>query len=300
MSSKLSFKEVFTKGAIIYNPVLIQLVGLCPVVAASTTLARAAVLSGILCGVLIITCVVASLFLKKISRWLRVPLYLIIGIAIICPVMWYIETKTLINISLGMEIFLPLVAVNSMTAVHCEQFSVKNSVKLSFYDAAAAGIGASLIFIITGAIRELLGSSTIGGMPVNLPITFKGMALPFGCFVLLGFMAAALKAVLGRFFPEYVEDTEDAASVTPERAEDEVTEVELFEEFWSQADEAEYSQAEENRSDAPTEIPLEIPLEAPEESPKRESEGHTFNSAAELDEFLRSLGIELDGEGDKR
>ena len=300
MSSKLSFKEVFTKGAIIYNPVLIQLVGLCPVVAASTTLARAAVLSGILCGVLIITCVVASLFLKKNSRWLRVPLYLIIGIAIICPVMWYIETKTLINISLGMEIFLPLVAVNSMTAVHCEQFSVKNSVKLSFYDAAAAGIGASLIFIITGAIRELLGSSTIGGMPVNLPITFKGMALPFGCFVLLGFMAAALKAVLGRFFPEYVEDTEDAASVTPERAEDEVTEVELFEEFWSQADEAEYSQAEENRSDAPTEIPLEIPLEAPEESPKRESEGHTFNSAAELDEFLRSLGIELDGEGDKR
>lgn len=296
MSSKLSFKEVFTKGAIIYNPVLIQLVGLCPVVAASTTLARAAVLSGILCVVLVITCVVASLFLKNISRWLRVPLYLIIGIAIICPVMWYIETKTLINISLGMEIFLPLVAVNSMTAVHCEQFSVKNSVKLSFYDAAAAGIGASLIFIITGAIRELLGSSTIGGLPVNLPITFKGMALPFGCFVLLGFMAAALKAVLGKFFPEYVEDTEEAASVTPERTEDEVTEVELFEEFWSQADEAEYSQTEENRSEAPA----EIPLEASEESPKRESEGHTFNSTAELDEFLRSLGIELDGEGDKR
>lgn len=300
MSNNLSFKDVFTKGAIIYNPVLIQLVGLCPVVAASTTLARAAMLSGILCGVLIITCVFASLFLKKVSRWLRVPLYLIISIAIICPAMWYIETKTLINISLGMEIFLPLVAVNSMTAVHCEQFSVKNSVKLSFYDATAAGIGASLIFIITGAIRELLGSSTIGGMPVNLPITFKGMALPFGCFVLLGFMAAALKAILVRFFPEYVENTQDATLATSEKSDGEVTEVELFEEFWSQADEAEYSQAEEIHSEAPTEIPLEIPFEALEESPKQESEGNTFNSAAELDEFLKSLGIELDGKGDEQ
>ena len=145
MSNNISFKDVFIKGAVIYNPVLIQLVGLCPVVAASTTLARASMLSAVLCIELIVTCVIASALFKKIPRWVRVPLYLIIGTAIICPILWYVETRTLINLSLGMKIYIPLIAVNSMTAVHCEQFSVKNSVKLSFYDAAAAGIGASII-----------------------------------------------------------------------------------------------------------------------------------------------------------
>lgn len=287
MSNNLSFKDVFIKGAVIYNPVLIQLVGLCPVVAASTSLARAAMLSAVLCIELIVTCVIASAFLKKIPRWVRVSLYLIIGIAIICPILWYIETKTLINLSLGIKIYVPLIAVNSMTAVHCEQFSVKNRVKISFYDAAAAGFGASIIFIIVGAIRELLGASTIGGMAVNLPIAFKGMALPFGCLILLGFMAAGLKAFVARFYPEYAEGREP--EVVPETdSTEEITEVELFEEFWTEPEEP---------------APVEAPEKAPEASPSKEEEQKKdvpFNSVADVDEFLRSLGIDINEKGDKR
>lgn len=292
MSNNLSFKDVFIKGAVIYNPVLIQLVGLCPVVAASTSLARAAMLSAVLCIELIATCVIASAFFKKIPRWLRVPLYLIIGIAIVCPILWYTETQTLVNLSLGMKIYVPLIAVNSMTAVHCEQFSVKNSVKNSFYDAAAAGIGASIIFIIVGAVRELLGAGTIGGIEVNLPITFKGMALPFGCLILLGFMAAGLKAFAARFYSENSED--GVTEAVSEPTENEVTEVELFEEFWS---EPVKSVPEET---APVEIPLEVSEDVPVETPEEKSGEHAFGSAAEIDEFLKSLGIDLDEKGDKR
>lgn len=288
MSNNISFKDVFIKGAVIYNPVLIQLVGLCPVVAASTTLARAAMLSVVLCIELIVTCVIASAFFKKIPRWVRVPLYLIIGTAIICPLLWYIETRSLIDLSLGMKIYVPLIAVNSMTAVHCEQFSVKNSVKLSLYDAAAAGIGASIIFIIVGAVRELLGSSSIGGMAVNLPISFKGMALPFGCLILLGFMAAGLKAFVARVYPEYSENREPEVRPVNEKTEDfsdEVTEVELFEEFWTE-DEAE---------EAPAEAPVEIP-----EAPAPQEEKPSFSSVEEIDELLRSLGLDIDVKGDKQ
>ncbi|MBQ4627408.1 MAG: hypothetical protein IJB45_09190 [Clostridia bacterium] len=285
MSNNISFKDVFIKGAVIYNPVLIQLVGLCPVVAASTTLARAAMLSAVLCIELIVTCVISSAFLKKIPRGVRVPLYIIIGAAIICPLLWYVETQTLLNLSLGMKIFVPLIAVNSMTAVHCEQFSVKNSVKLSLYDAAAAGIGASFIFIIVGAVRELLGYSTVGGIAVNLPITFKGMALPFGCLILLGFLAAGLKAFVARVYPEDSENGEPEIKPVTQASEDysqEATEVELFDEFWTES-------VEEEKPDIP------VP-----EAPSAEKDEPKFSTAEEIDELLKSLGIDIDIKGDKQ
>ena len=297
MSNNLSFKDVFIKGAVIYNPVLIQLVGLCPVVAASTSLGSAVMLSAALCLELIITCVIASALLKKIPRWIRVSLYLIIGIAVVCPILWYTETMSLVSLSLGMKIYVPLIAVNSMTAVHCEQFSVKNSVKHSFFDAAAAGIGASIIFILVGALRELFGAGTIGGMEVNMPVTFKGMALPFGCFVILGFMAAGLKAFVVKFYSAYSDDEENNAEPVQDFS-DEVTEVELFEEFWAEPAETVREEISVEES-APEEVSLDIPEEITAEEPARES-GHSFNSAAELDDFLRSLGIDIDGKGDKQ
>ena len=55
-NENISFKDMFIKGAVIFNPVLVQLVGLCPAVAASTSLLNAAVLSVVLCADLIITC----------------------------------------------------------------------------------------------------------------------------------------------------------------------------------------------------------------------------------------------------
>ena len=299
MSKNISFKDMMVKGAVIFNPVLIQLVGLCPVVAASTTLARAAMLSAVLCIDLVVTCVIASVFLKKLPRWFRVPLYLIIGIALVCPLLWYAETQSLINtLSLGMKIYIPLVAVNSMTAVHCEQFAVKNSVKHSFFDAAAAAVGASIIFIIVGAVRELLGVGTIGGIAVNLPITFKGMSLPFGGLILLGVLAASLKAFVSKIYPAYEEGGENVSDA--EALPEEATEVELFDEFWTEPsrDAVEEEPVEiplEVGTDVPEEVSLEIPVEAPE---KKKVE-HEFNSAAEIDEFIKSLGIDMDLKGDK-
>jgi hypothetical protein len=105
-----------------------------------------------------------------------------------------------------MKIFIPIIAANSITAVHCEQFAVKNSVRLSFFDAAAAGIGTSFVFLLTGALREILGNGTIGGIAVDLPVTFRSAATPFGCLILLGFMAAVLKAVIMKKYPEYLEE----------------------------------------------------------------------------------------------
>lgn len=294
----ITFKEIFVKGAVIFNPVLVQLAGLCPVITAATSLKNAALLSVAFCAEIIICCVAASAFLKKFPRWVRVPAYLILGLLVVCPILFYIESNVLIDLSLSMKIFLPIIAVNSITAVHCEQFAVKNSIKLSFYDAAAAGIGASAVFVITGALREILGSGTIGGMKVNIPITFRGMAMPFGCLILLGFTAALLKAFIMKRYPEYLEEGITFKSVSasseqrktvsapkiaapviqetetePEEAKIPV-EVEVYDEFWTET-------AEEVQT---------------ENEPEKELQMTDF------DELFRSLELEIEKkmEGDNQ
>ena len=280
MSNKnISFKDMLVKGALIFNPVLIQLVGLCPVVAASTTLIGSAALSVALCIVLTVTCVIASACFKKIPRWVRVPLYLIIGLALICPLLWYIETKTLIDISLGMKIYIPLVAINSVTAVHCEQFAVKNSVRLAFFDAASVSIGASAVMLFVGAVREIFGSGYLAGVKLDLPVVFKGMSMPFGCLILLGFLAAGLKAFLNY---RYLGEEEVAETETVSEAEEtsaETTEVEILEEFWN---------------DQPEEV-APIPEEKPQTAEETQSNAHE-----DIEEFFRSLGIDYYEKGDKQ
>lgn len=251
MNKNLSFKDILKKGALIYNPVLVQLVGLCPVVAASTTFVQAAALSVAMCIELFVACFAASAFLRNIPRWMRVPVYFLIGIMFVCPVLYYFETYSLINISLGMKIYIPLTAINSVVAVHCEQFAVKNSVRLALYDAAASGIGVSVIFLITGAVREILGNATFAGFAVNIPVTLRGMTLPFGCLILLGFLAAGLKAFTAKYFP-VTEEKEEAAEATAAEEVSEINPVPTAEEF----------------------------------------------ASSDLDEFLKTLGIEIPAEED--
>ncbi len=250
MNKTPSFKDILKKGALIYNPVLVQLVGLCPVVAASTTFVQAALLSAAMFIELIAACFIASAFLRNLPRWIRVPVYFLIGIAFVCPVLYYFETYSLNDISLGMKIYLPLTAINSVVAVHCEQYAVKNSVRLAVYDAVASGIGVAVIFLITGAVREILGRATFAGISINLPVTLRGMALPFGCLILLGFLAAGLKVFTAKF----------------------------------------HSQPDEEEIPAPVSV----------NGVKAEEYATDAAAAADsdLDEFLRTLGIEIKSEED--
>lgn len=218
----LTFKNIFIKGAVIFNPVLVQFAGLCPVVAASATLKSAVILSAVMFVDLTVVCVIASALLKKIPRWVRMPIYLLLGLAIICPLLYYIENATLTDLSLSMKIYIPLIAVNSITAVHCEQFAVKNSVKTAFYDAATVGLGAAAVFIVCGAVREIFGSGSIAGIPVHIPVTFRGAALPFGCLILLGFLSALLRAFTRKYYPESFDSSgrklKESKPAAPEKA----------------------------------------------------------------------------------
>ncbi len=207
------FSQVLLKGVFIHNPVLVQVIGICPVVAAAKSLRAAALLAGVYSLILIVTQLIASTFLKKIVRWVRVAVYLLIGLAVVCPVMYFLE-KHDAGIRITVGIYLPLLAANSLAAFHCEKIAVRSSIKHSFFDSIATSIGYSAVLLLVGFIRELLGSGTIADRAVSFIPASSGMLMPFGGFIVLGFMAALLKGFILRYYPKYSKEMSFDISTT--------------------------------------------------------------------------------------
>ena len=186
---------------------LIQAAGLCAIVAVATTLKTAVLLAAAFFPVLIITQVFACLALKKVPRWIRVAIYLLIGTAIIAGIIYAIDTF-MPEISLGAGIYLALTAANSIIALHCEKLAVKTDLRHAFFDSVATALGYAAVIIPVGALREMIGSSTIWGANIKVPMTYPAILMPFGGFLFLAFFAAALKALINKRFPEHSAETE--------------------------------------------------------------------------------------------
>ena len=192
--------KAIRRNAITINPLLLEAVGLCPVVAIATSLRSSAILAAVTFVQLIVSELFTSRFLKKIRRYWRVPIYFILGIIVVFPFAVLIY-KTNGEIYNQFGIFLPLMAINSLIALHCERVAVKNELRDSLFDAVFVGLGYGVITVIVGIIREILGNGSLAGVDLKMPIKFSTMLLPFGGLMLLGFMAAILKALIYRFFP---------------------------------------------------------------------------------------------------
>lgn len=204
---KYSFSDALFSSTFIHNPVLIQAAGLCAIVAVATTLKTAVLLAAAFFPVLIITQVFACLALKKVPRWIRVAIYLLIGTAIIAGIIYAIDTF-MPEISLGAGIYLALTAANSIIALHCEKLAVKTDLRHAFFDSVATALGYAAVIIPVGALREIIGSSTIWGANIKVPMTYPAILMPFGGFLVLAFFAAALKALINKRFPEHSAETE--------------------------------------------------------------------------------------------
>lgn len=201
MADKTSFSTSIKNSAFIKNPVLFESIGVAPVVAMAVSVKTAIMLSVISAAELIIIECFASLALKKVKHQLRVLIYTVLGVLINIP-LWMFFTKFAPNETANVSIFLPILAVNSLVALHCERVAVRSPLKETFFDAVSATIGYTLIIFIVAVIREILGSGTFYSIKLNLPVQFKGLLLPFGGFLMLGFLAAFFKSRIKKKYPE--------------------------------------------------------------------------------------------------
>lgn len=201
MNENNNIFKTIRNSAIIKNPLLFEAIGLCPVVAIAHSL-KLSVFLAVVTAIELITCeVLASLLLKNVRRYWRVLLYAIFGVGIIFPIM-ILSNRFFPNMSINFGIYLPLMAVNSLIALHCERVAVKNTIKDSLIDALSAALSYGAITIVVGFLRELFANGSIGGININMPVTFSALATPFGGFLIIGFAAAALKAFIMKKYPD--------------------------------------------------------------------------------------------------
>lgn len=204
---KASLKNMIRLGGFIRNPILVQVVGICPAAAAATSVINAVVISVMLSLSLILCEVVASLMLKKVPRWVRMGIYSIIGLIVIFPVMFVFERYSLSSFS-SLGIYLPLMIMSSLNCVRCEKYAVKHSVKLSFFDAIASLTGYCSIILVTGTVREIFGNGTFLGFSLPFIHSMNGLLMPFGGLMVIGILAAVHKAMIIRRQPEKLREIE--------------------------------------------------------------------------------------------
>lgn len=192
------------RNAGIFNPVLVQAVGLCPVVAMATTVKGAALLA--LVGAVVITLseFIASAFLKVIPRWIRTGIYIIIGCGLVVPFMYLIEK---INPELfgTVGIYLPVMAVNALVVLRCERFAVRIKPVAALKDGAAASAGYAAVLLLVGALREIIGSGSFAGFKFWEGRTLSGLLLPFGGLLMIGFAGAALRSFISAYWPKFLD-----------------------------------------------------------------------------------------------
>lgn len=203
--SVLKLSTALFKGSFVHNPVLTQVIGICPIVGAATTLTDGLALSVMLTVNLIVCEAVTSLLLKKVPRWLRMCIYTLISLTfvLLCDSFIYRLTP---NGGASLGIYFYLLCLNALTVIRCEKFACKTGVINGIIDGFAAGIGYGAVAVLVGAIRELLNYGTVFAPADALP-RLSQTAMPFVALIILGFLAAFHKWILIKFYPEEVRDT---------------------------------------------------------------------------------------------
>ncbi|MDY3015045.1 MAG: electron transport complex subunit E [Evtepia sp.] len=202
----MNVKKQFWDGLINQNAALVQLLGMCPLLAITTSL-----FNGLGMGVsviIILTCsnVVISALRKIIPSKVRIACYIVVIAGFVTMVDLLLKAFVP-SLSKSLGLFIPLIVVNCVILGRAEGFASKNSIGASALDGIFQGFGYMIALVIMCVIREFLGAGTFGGGLLNggkgiqiLPpdTAALGMILPVGGFLTLGVVIAAVQYFMNK------------------------------------------------------------------------------------------------------
>ncbi|MGC8611621.1 MAG: electron transport complex subunit RsxE [Athalassotoga sp.] len=184
--NKLSDWAVLTAGWIKQNPTFVQVLGMCPVLAVSTSAENALGMGLATLGVLAISNLFISFVRNIIPNEIRIPVYISIIAAFVTMVNLLMHGYTYsLWVSLG--IYIPLIVVNCIPLGRAEAFASKHGPWQSFLDGLGMGIGFLGAIMLIGITRELFDAGTIFGYRI-WPSAYNVfvVALPPGAFLVIG------------------------------------------------------------------------------------------------------------------
>ncbi|WP_054252015.1 electron transport complex subunit RsxE [Neofamilia massiliensis] len=191
--------KVFKDGIFKNNPILIQLIGLCSVLAVTTSVINSLSMGVAVTFVAAMSNMVVSAIRKITPNKIRIPIFIVV-IATFVTVVQMVLNAYAIDIYNSLGIFLPLIVVNCLILGRAEGFAYKNKVIPSLIDGLGAGVGYTLAVLVMGVIRELFGSGTLFGMPI-LPDAIPKIGVlvaPAGAFITLGYFIALFKHLVNK------------------------------------------------------------------------------------------------------
>jgi len=192
--------SILTRGLIKENPILVSVLGICPMLAVSTSVSSALGMGIATTFVLMGSNASIAMLRKVIPETVRIPCYIVFIAGFVTVAKMIIEAYAYpLYLSLG--IFLPLITVNCIIFARAEIFAKKNSVLDSVLDAIGMGAGNTLAMLAIGTIREIAGNGTWFGikLPVLGDFHVPIITMAPGGFAVFGIvMAVMFKLTKGR------------------------------------------------------------------------------------------------------
>jgi len=181
----------FTNGFLRENPVLVLMIGLCPLLAVSSSAINALGMGIATTFVLILSNLVISFSRRLIPEDLRIPVFIIV-ISTFVTITDYVMAAYFPPLHRALGVFVPLIVVNCIILGRAEAFAYRNSLIDSLLDGIGMGLGFTLVIVTIGIIREVLGNGTIFGSSRFIFHPGLIMILPPGAFITIGFLMVIL------------------------------------------------------------------------------------------------------------
>lgn len=197
--ASVSAMRHFAESVLFRNVVLIQALGICPIIAVSTHLKYGVALTACTFAVLLPTSLTMSLIGQRIPFWLRAPLYTLGATALLLGAGWLMDRYISHEMYAALYLYLPLMAVNTLFSFCAGTFSVRNTLLHSMVDVCASSVGFGLVICTVSLLREVLAFGTVWDIAVLAEPPATQAAAPFAGFLLLGLMGALLQKLTKRF-----------------------------------------------------------------------------------------------------
>ncbi len=198
------YRQITRQGLWENNPALVQILGMCPLLAVTTT-----VINGLGLGLAtLLTLVLSNGTVSLIRGWLRPEIRIPVFVLVIAAIVTTIEllmNAYLHDLYKVLGIFIPLIVTNCAIIARAEAFAAKNPLLPSLLDGFMMGLGFTLVLVVLGALRESLGQGTLlahahlmfgdaaRGLQITLVDDYGGFLLailPPGAFIGLGLLIA--------------------------------------------------------------------------------------------------------------
>ncbi len=187
--------QIFLAGIVEENPILVLMIGLCPLLAVSSNANDALGMGVAASFVLVASNLLVSLLRKVIPAAVRIPIFIVI-IATFVTLIDLLMHAYQPGLYKNLGVFVPLIVVNCIILGRAEGFAYRNGPLLAVLDGLGMGLGFTIAITILGTMREILGSGTVTLLNTEVANLGPGFPpalvfiMPPGGFLAIGFLMA--------------------------------------------------------------------------------------------------------------